>query len=295
VQQINSILDNNGNPDLNALSLVKNSLDTVALLTSHNNTNNVTYDIKQVNELKDKSSRVMQTSVITQNVTGGIIGNDMYSTQLSKLDQDSLEKAKQDALDNNLSIVDLTDCIKTIKSHYNITDDSAIVISKTDSAQGDNDSSKKVNVQILIAATGEKLDMSLCKNSTINVQIPVNMKSEQLSEYRKFKNQSIDIFDPNDPLFNSRCMSYQHNGFDTTLNYRRQNIFSNNTITCNDGCQFTGLSNDSYASCDCSGVSDDTSFTTSITPIPMDMLSSFNFGIIMCTGQAFNVFDCYNF
>jgi hypothetical protein len=291
--QINSILNNKGGSDLNASNLAKTNLDTIALLTNQNKTtsDDENYDIRdQLKELKDKSSRVMQTSTLSQNITDGIIGNDMFSTQLSKLDQDSLEKAKQDALNNNLSIVDLTNCINSIKTYYNITNDSSIIVSKTDS-QSDISPSKQVNIQILEADTGEKLDMSLCKSDKVNIQIPIDISDDQLSQYREFKNQSIDIFDPNDPLFNSRCLSYQLNGYDTTLNYRRQNIYSNNTITCNSGCLYTGLSDKSYASCDCTGVTDNTDLASSITSLPMGVLSSFNIGIIKCSDQAFNVYN----
>jgi hypothetical protein len=268
--------------------LVKTNLDTISLISKQTDIDDKSGIKAKANELKEKAAIVMQTSALSNGQTDSIVGNDNISTQVSLSGEESLEKAKQNAKDNNLSIVDITDCLKTLKAHYGIEDDNQLVISKTDST-GTDAGGKNVNVQVFNAVTKEKLDMSLCKDDKVNIQIPVAISDKDASAYREFKSQNVDIFDPNDPMFNSRCMSYQLNGYDTTLNYRRHNIYSNNTITCNNGCQFTGLSNDGYASCDCTGVTAGSDFATDTESLPMEIISSVNFDIITCAGQAFNV------
>src|SRR5690606_5990840 len=72
-----------------------------------------------------------------------------------------------------------------------------------------------------------------------------------LDLYYQMKNESgIDIFNPNDTAFTTRCYIHSED-LDTTVNYRRSNYYANTTIKCNPGCEYNGLDEDGYIDCKC--------------------------------------------
>jgi hypothetical protein len=369
---------------------------------------------QQAQDMKDNSSKIIKNRVVTNSeTTSGIVGNDMVSAQISLASEDS-EFAKQEAIQNNLSIVDMSACINTLKEFYKIPEDDDLIIVKKDiaaslanssdtvakspgqaaraigeklsetttesssqaatptetsnSASSSKDTtqstskdttgttqstskdntqsasktttgtsqsaskdtapstskdttpstskdttgtsqstsqktnstpsqtSKLVNIDVYTKNDRTKLDLAPCEDQKISFKIPVKTtttdengdeKSLNLERYFDLKKDGIDIFDKNDPAFNSRCYNYTMNDYDTTLAMRRNLLYSNTTIQCSTGCDYKGLDENSYAECSCAGGS--TNVQNSIVDIAFDTLSTFNIGIAKCSDRLFDV------
>jgi hypothetical protein len=90
----------------------------------------------------------------------------------------------------------------------------------------------------------------------MRVKIPIQQNSSiDISMYNEFKNQGINLYDSEDPIYTSRCITFKNktNGYDTTLNSRRLNLYPNRSVICNANCTFQGFDENNYVQCDCSG------------------------------------------
>jgi hypothetical protein len=250
---------------------------------------------KQADDIKNKTDTIIENTVLT-NATDGIVGNNMVSAQIMKSSNSSIDQAVQDAIANDLSIINMTNCIKTLKAYYNLTEsDNLIIVKKdTDPSIANNTGSKQVQVDVY-TTNRTKLNISICENDHISVKIPILNKSTEgnkdlnLTRYSEIKKSGVDIFDPNDSAFTSRCYNYTYNGYDTTVNSRRQLLYSNTSIQCSDGCSYTGVDENNYAECDCQGKTE--KVQNNIVDIALGTLTSFNFEIVSCSSRLSDVYN----
>jgi hypothetical protein len=215
-------------------------------------------DLNQINQdqietLKNQTSAVVDKLVKNMNFGGNssssyIVGNDMLSSQFSLTDPTSTELAIQDAIKNNLTIVNPEKCIETLKKYYNTTDD--FIISKTqfNSLLKTNSESisDSTSLKIYDYKTRAEINMSLCTDNDIAYKIPLNdniKSSLNLTAFQQLNQSNIDIFNPNSTFFTSVCSPYVDNNtaYDTTVNYRREHYFQNKSIECVGlDCQYEG-------------------------------------------------------
>ena len=85
-----------------------------------------------------------------------------------------------------------------------------------------------IGFEVFNPYTRKKLDISICKNTTINYYIPVNISEDKLYKYNK-----------SDEYYKDRCIPAKaENGADIIL-YDRKNEFNNNHLSlCAKGCNF---------------------------------------------------------
>jgi hypothetical protein len=153
--------------------------------------------------------------------------------------------------------------------------------------------SKIVSISIYNSVTKAKLNTSLC--DSIGIKTPLKANATDRQYYEAMRNQSIDIFDPNNPAFTDRCFQYIDNstGRDTTLNSRIQKYLQNNTIVCssNSGtnCTYKGIDENGYVDCDCSGKVADDDISNDFINMLSTSYSSLNLDVVKCYHQVFNV------
>jgi hypothetical protein len=221
----------------------------------------------------------------------GVSGNEYFSTQLLKGSEIELISI-QEAVRDGLSIVNIKDCLKQLEDHYNLSPDE-IGIVKTEFllviVRGQSNT-KNVMIELYSLKDKQKLDTSICKDRKMSISLPIVNDDEQLdmTRYQDFKNKTIDIYNPNDALFISRCYTYELDGYDTTINMRRNYLYANKTIQCNNNCTYTGIDENSYAQCDCSELMDDV-YSVIIIEYILQSVNHINLDIVTCIGQAFNV------
>jgi hypothetical protein len=244
-----------------------------------------------ISELKSKTSDLTKFIVTRdgQNITNNILGNEYISTQVYNTNY--LNESTNAALENNLSTVDLLACLDKLREYYHMKGSDSFTVIKRDSTPDKNLTSsagtKVVDIDIY-SMNGQRLNRSICDDNSIVVKIPLQNNSNINKDvYSSYRNQSIDIYNPEDPMFNSRCYRFTMNDYDTTINMRRRLIYTNFSITCNN-CIYNGIESN-YIQCSCSGQEEDDELTPRIFTYILDSYDDLNIDIIKCAGKAFNV------
>ena len=233
--------------------------------------------LKEIYEnLKDKVSQWNSSEDSTIIETNNVI------FQISSLDDQKNTKL-------NLSYVDLGECENILKNAYGISSQQSLIILKTDIISNDTNG-RYVQYEIYNPNNYEKLDLSLCKNIKIEINIPVSLDSETKSAYDNAKNQGYNLFDPEDAFYNDLCTPYtSENDTDLTIAYRQNYLYKS---LCQDGCVFNEYNQDNHrVSCNCDAQVNSTK--TSLSNI--EFYSSFLFNSFFNTIKISNfiVVRCY--
>jgi hypothetical protein len=239
---------------------------------------------EKANTLSDK---LVQNAILANN-TDLLLGGSMFSTYIST-------NKENGPIKYNHPIFNSTNCEDFLVREYNLTstDDIVYVTNKINATMnvGDNDSFK---FSAYDKASGKRLDLDLCNNTTYSVQIPFTNKSElNLTLYKELRHQGIDIFNPSDSAFNDRCFTHINNqtGTDTTLNWRKQNYLQKTIPMCvGFNCTYQGVSEFNYVKCSCTGLQSDSELVNNIVDILTTTVSKLNIGIIFCYKQMLNVY-----
>ena len=99
-----------------------------------------------------------------------------------------------------------------------------------------------IGYEIYHPITKEKLDLSLCKDILIKLNIPVNIEESKLYKY-----------EPNSGFYTDNCFTYKsENGTDVIIDDRKQEYSNNNLTLCECNCNYTGYDIDNkQSSCNC--------------------------------------------
>jgi hypothetical protein len=259
--------------------------------------------------LKNQTSAVVDKLVKNMNFRGNssssyVVGNDMVSSLISLSDPTSTELTIQDAINNNLTIVNPDECIQTLKKYYNTTDD--FIISKTQFNSLLKSNSESVSDSTLLRIyeykTRTEVNMSLCNDNNIAYKIHLNeniKSSLNLTAFQQLSQSGIDVFNPNNTFFTSVCSPYVDNNtaYDTTVNYRREHYFQNKSIECFGlDCQYEGIDKNFYIICNCKQGPQPSSpevFDNTVDFF-LQPLSQWNFEIITCYKVVFSSEVIYN-
>ena len=179
-----------------------------------------------------------------------------------------------------------------------------IEIEKTNTPESDTD--KNFQFDIYNQLNREKLDISICKNTTIDMYVPLVMSEEQEDIYQNFLDQGYDPFDLNDKFYREICTPYtSENGTDVLLDDREEYVFSTviNESACMGNCQYSSYSLDNkYVKCECEV--NNTFVTLDIKHISgeniylsfLSTLKSTNYKVMRCYNLVFNFkIFCHNY
>ena len=128
---------------------------------------------------------------------------------------------------NNISIINLGECEKRLKSIYNIRADESLLILKID-IYYEGILSPIVIYEAYHPRTKEKLDLIHCKDISINISLPIHINEKELYKH-----------DPLNKFYNDICSTYTTEvGTDITLDDRQNEFINNNLSLCEFGCKF---------------------------------------------------------
>jgi hypothetical protein len=213
-----------------------------------------------------------------------IIGNDVSSKQV--YNSDTINEASNQAENRNIPVVDTSGCIEKLKTHYGFAN---ILIIKSDSKMPDKNNTVVTSVQLdyLNPNTREMLDKSICSDQSTVIKMPLPPMNEMQQKVVSTLKGEIDVFNPNDTAFRSKCYSHVDNStdYDTTLNYRIDNYFQQQTMCSFMGCEYNQTQG-GYYSCICQGV--DKEFADKPEATTIAHSSNVNLGIMSCGGKALN-------
>ena len=197
------------------------------------------------------------------------------------------ENINKIAKNKKLSIINLEQCIKDLKSHHKISDNEDLTIIKIDEII-ENSSVNKVTF-LSYDSKGNKLDNSICKN--VEIQKPIiNENLIDFSLSNTYNELGINIFNPKDKFFNDICFTYtSENGTDLTLQDRRKLIYQN--VSCEYNCEYHSINyEEKYISCNCSPITE--KLIAQLKPFPNNIfdskLTNFNCNVLKCTKLIFD-------
>ena len=136
----------------------------------------------------------------------------------------------------------------------------------------------------------EILDLSICKDTDIEVIHSIINDSYNLSNYNSFKNTGVDIFNIDDSFFNDICHPYSESKNDLVLEDRIKYIYQNYSI-CDQGCSYNKIDFEKKAiSCICKVK---TNLSVEETSLNVKKFSEIkiesNFGLIKCYKLVFSL------
>ena len=136
----------------------------------------------------------------------------------------------------NISYIDFGECETKLKKQNNID---YLLIVKFD-AKLNNSSLTNVQYKVYDPLTKRELDLSICSNDKINIDIPMILVGESRDLYQNFSSLGYDILNTNDPFYNDICTTFSSSEYtDVILSDRRRAYYNENLILCEEGCEYS--------------------------------------------------------
>ena len=128
--------------------------------------------------------------------------------------------------ENEIPIIDLGYCETLLKEANGIPLEQSLIIIKIENTEEDEDNnqkSKKLNVNVFSPITLEKLNLSVCDNTTIDLYTPLVLSEKQEEIYKNLVDDGYDPFDLSDKFYREICTPYtSENGTDVLLDDREE-------------------------------------------------------------------------
>ena len=196
---------------------------------SENNINSITNKLKSIiNETTDsKYDVIIDGNNIIYEVTSSLADNEHH----------------------NISNIDFGECENILKRNYSID---YLLIFKMD-AKLNESYPTVVEYEVYSPVTKEKLNLSLCKNTEIDVYVPINLDTQQNDLYEGMSKNGIDILNENNSFYNDICTPFTSNdGTDMTLSDRQKIFYDENVTLCENSCKYIFYNSTSgKAKCQC--------------------------------------------
>ena len=210
------------------------------------------------------------------------------------------------ARENGEASMDMTECENILREIYDIDMDLPLIVLKymNDDASGIE---QTFQYQIFHPITREKLNLSYCENTTVDVYVPFELTEEQESLYNNLIDQGYDPMDLNDRFYREICTPYtSENGTDVLLDDREEFIYSSivNATLCPVGCDYIEFyANKKYIKCEC-GANNSDIVTLDIEHLSgenvyksfLSTMKSTNYKVMRCYNLVFNFkIFCHNY
>ena len=153
---------------------------------------------------------------------------------------------------NISTYIDFTNC-ENILREKNIVSPSSILTIYQIEIENPNEQSLINEVEFAVFDENkERLDLSVCKEETIQINYQLNTSKVNMSKVNYYSELGIDVFNINDDFFNDICYSYSENNSDIILEDRASDIFQNYSV-CENNCIYNKINlTDNTVSCNCS-------------------------------------------
>ena len=196
--------------------------------------------VDQINEVKK--------SLLNNNYTKEQI---VIKTENAIIELSTIED-QQYTNDASISNIDFGECETLLKTTNHIND--SLIIFKLD-IKPENSSSTFVAYEIYSPYDLEKLNLSICQDVQIKVNVPITLDNYFESLIIKGVESGYNILNENDSFYNDICATYTtENGTDILLSDRKKDIYelSQNQTFCQTGCELDSYnSTNKKAQCNC--------------------------------------------
>ena len=158
----------------------------------------------------------------------------------------STSNQNRNLLMNNVSTVNLGDCIYKLKDKYNISkeeEENLYILKINIPIEGMK--IPKIEYEVYYPLYNQELiqlDLSVCQDTRINISIPINISLDDL-----------DLFNSSSGLYNDICYILTSDvGTDKSLKDRKMEFINKNLIPCEENCKFIDYDNTTKkAICSC--------------------------------------------
>ena len=178
---------------------------------------------KVVENIKEELTKDFDTSDIDK-------GENIVIKQKDSTITISTTENQKNEKNNNVSTINLGDCENKIKDEYNISRDKSLYILKIDVRQ-EGLKIPKIEYEVYYPLFGDsliKLNLTVCKNSKIELSIPVSLT------------ESLDKINSSSEYYNDICYTItSENGTDISLSDRKKEFINNNLTVCEEDCDFS--------------------------------------------------------
>ena len=179
-----------------------------------------------------------------------IIRTENVILQFSNLEEQKYQE------EDDISNIDLGDCEQKIRFAYNIPDDESLIMCKMD-IKKEGISSTYVVYEIYDPFSLTKLNLSVCNNTEIAINVPVEINSNLEILYNSLSDYGYNLFDKDDAFYHDICSRYTTiNGTDILLSDRKKDFYTENLnkneSICQNGCNIKSYnSKNKKAKCNC--------------------------------------------
>jgi hypothetical protein len=163
----------------------------------------------------------------------------------------TLEDQKRNE-NKEISTIDLGDCELKLKKANQISEEEELIILKVDIKEG---ASTYVQYEVYDPVSLEKLNLTICKENSISIDLPVTLDEDINLLFNSLDNFGYSLYDLNDSFYNDICTKYTSvDNTDLTLTDRKIEIYDKtaNLSFCQTGCIFQSYnSTNKKAKCNC--------------------------------------------
>ena len=203
----------------------------------------------ETSSVKDKDDiiAIIQNDILSGNIVKLLnISEDGQAKDLTIKNSNILytittSKNQNNNANKNESIIKLGECEKKLRTVYNMSDNSSIIIFKIDIYE-ENFLIPIIEYEVYNPETNQKLELDNCQGEKISISIPVKINEDNLFKY-----------DSSSDYYNDICFVYTSDkGTDISINDRRNDYNNNNQSLCEVNCDYNGYDNSTKkALCDC--------------------------------------------
>ena len=141
---------------------------------------------------------------------------------------------------NNLSSINLDECEKELRKYYSIDNNITLLLLKIDIFENGL-LIPIIEYQVYNSKTKKELNLNVCKNIKIKINIPVNIDENNIYKYNS-----------SNEYYNDICYSYTKNNADFILEDRRDEYINNNLSLCEKDCEYNSYDyNNKKVLCEC--------------------------------------------
>ena len=266
--------DNNNNNNNNIFSEIINNGDMATMTLPRSFSSN---DFKEQKDTAIEHCLTNSDKPITS-MEGPDYEFNFYSSNINK----------ETVLENGLPYVNLQTCEEILRKTYNIPENEQLFIGQMvyDSTTLSSSASNKLQYEIYRESSQTKLDITPCNDIPISITKPLtNVEGIDFDLAEDLKDQGIDIFNKDDPIFNDRCTTLSLNGKDVSMSTRHDEIYAGVEL-CEEGCNVKEMNYSSQiVECECKPQTegfDALLEDNEILGMFNNFLSSTNFDLFMC-------------
>ena len=141
-----------------------------------------------------------------------------------------------------LSKIDLGQCEEELRDNYNFNDNITLIILTLEKITNVS-SERNLQFEVYESLNKTRLNLSICKDTPIDIYIPLIISDELNDLYNELKDLGYDLFNINDKFYQDICTPYKSsNNTDVLLADRINDYYNNNETQCQSGCSFANYS-----------------------------------------------------